>query len=92
MMKMTLTAHAAHELSHTAKERLNKEVHTEAIHLVEGYITRSIKEACDKGVTCIQFKFPKEDRLIWDYIQIILRDNEYKTFIKPDAPILVVKW
>lgn len=92
MMKMALTAHAAHELSRTAKERLNKEVYAEAIHLVEGYITRSIKEACDKGISCIEFKFPKENGPIWDYIQIILRDNEYKTFIKPGAPILMVKW
>lgn len=92
MMKMTLTANAAHELSRTAEQRLYEEAQAEAVHLVEGHISRTIKEGCDKGAFGVEFKFPKENKLIWDYARIMLCDNGYKASIKQDAPILVVKW
>lgn len=92
MMKMTLTATAARVLSRTAEMRLYEEAQTEAKHLIEGHITRSIKEACNKGACGVDFKFPKENKPIWDYARIILCDNGYKASIKQDEPILVVKW
>lgn len=93
MTKMTLTAPIAHELSRTAKERLNKEVHDEAVRLVEGYISRTIKKGCDKGACGVDFKFPKEDKLIWDQIRIILCNNGYKTNVTSNYPfVLSVRW
>lgn len=92
MTKMILTANAAHALSRTAEKRFYEEAHAEAVHLIEGHISRTIKVGCDKGAFGVEFKFPKEDKLIWDYARIILCDNGYKASIKQDAPVLVVKW
>lgn len=92
MMKMTLTATAARVLSRTAEMRLYEEARAEAAHLIEGHITRSIKEACDKGTCGVDFKFPQENKLIWDYARIILCDNGYKASIKQNEPVLVVRW
>ena len=92
MMKMTLTANTARELSRIAKMRLYEEAQAEAVHLIEGHISKSIKEACNKGACGIDFKFPQENKPIWDYARIILCDNGYKASIKQDEPILAVKW
>lgn len=92
MTKMTLAANAAHELSCTAKKHLYKEAHTEAMRLVEGYVSRAIKEACDRGAFSVEFKFPKENKSIWNCVRIILCNNEYKASIKQNEPILIVKW
>lgn len=91
-MKMTLTAHAARELSRTAKKRFDEEAPTEAKHLVEGHISRTIKKACDKGACGVKFKFHQEDTLIWDYARTILYENGYNASIKQDELVLVVKW
>ena len=92
MMKMTLTANAAHELSRTAEKRLHEEAYADAMRLVEGYISRTINAGCDKGAFCVEFKFPQENKQIWDYARIILCNNEYKASIKQGEPVLVVKW
>lgn len=92
MMKMTLTANAARELSHTAKKRLYEEAHAEAERLIEGHISRTIKKGCDKGACGVDFNFPQEDKTIWDYARIILCDNGYKASIKQNEPVLVVRW
>lgn len=92
MMKMTLTAHAAHELSYAAEKRFYEGVYDEAKDLVTGHISRTIKKACDKGAFGIDFNFPKEDKPIWNYARIILCDNGYKASIKQNEPVLVVRW
>jgi hypothetical protein len=92
MKKMTLTANTAHELSRIAEKRSHEEAYAEAEHLIEGHISRTIKAACDKGAFGVDFKFPKEDKLIWDYARIILCHNEYKASIKQSEPVLVVRW
>ena len=92
MMKMTLTANAAHALSRTAEKRIYEEAYSEAKHLIEGYISRTIKGTCDKGAFSVEFKFPQENKLIWDSVRIILCHNEYNASIKQGEPILVVKW
>ena len=92
MTKMTLTATAARELSRTAEKRLHQEAQADAMHLIEGHISRVIKRGCDKGVFGVEFKFPQEDKMIWDYARIILCDNGYKASIKQNEPILAIKW
>lgn len=92
MMKMTLTAQTAHELSRAAEKRFYEAAYTEAKLLVEGHISRKIQEACDKGTFSVEFKFTQEGKVIWDYARIILCRNEYKASIKQNEPVLVVKW
>lgn len=92
MMKMTLTANIANELSRAAKKRLYEEAYAEAEYLIEGRISRTIKEGCDKGACGVDFKFPQEDKPIWDYARIILCNNGYKASIKQNEPVLVVRW
>jgi hypothetical protein len=92
MMKMTLTAQTAHEISRTAEKRFYEAAYAEAKLLVEGHVSRTIQEACDKGTFSVEFKFTQEGKVIWDYVRIILCHNEYKASIKQSEPVLVVKW
>lgn len=92
MMKMTLAANAAHELSRIAEKRFHEGAYDEAKSLIEGRISRAIKQGCDKGAFGIDFKFPQEDKPIWNYARIILCDNGYKASIKQNEPVLVVRW
>lgn len=93
MMKMTLTATTARELSNAAEKRFYEGAYGEAVRLVEGYISRTIKKGCDKGACGVDFKFPQEDKLIWNQVRIILCNNGYKTNVTPgESPILSVRW
>jgi hypothetical protein len=91
-MKMTRTAQAAHELSRKSEERLGNATISEAKHLVEGYITRTIKRACEKGCFGVEFKFPQVDKQIWKCAMSMLWNNDYKVSINPSETIVTVKW